>query len=247
MLPSPSDPEFVLDDLLRGSVILIDKPTGWTSFDVVNKIKWFAKHQLGLPPFKIGHAGTLDPLATGLLIVCTGKGTKLISGIQGGEKEYEATLTFGRTTKSFDLETAPEGDYPTAHLSAEYLAGVLASFVGEQWQQPPVFSAKQINGQRAYHAARNGETPDLPPAHITIHGMEMMQFADHELTFRVKCSKGTYIRSLAHDIGIRAGSGAYLKALRRTTSLPYSVETAIEPLQLLEKLKVLHAPAQSID
>jgi tRNA pseudouridine55 synthase len=228
-----------LEELVTDSVILIDKPYTWTSFDVVNKIKWFARHQLGLPPFKIGHAGTLDPLATGLLVVCTGKATKRIASIQGGEKEYLAALHFGQTTPSFDLETEPEGNFPIGQLGKEQLNGVLGTFRGEQWQRPPVFSAKQIKGQRAYHAARNGERPEILPVQVVISDIVIERCQLPELEIRVRCSKGTYIRALANDIGERAGSGAYLKALRRTESAPYRVDQAISPLALLNHLRQL--------
>jgi tRNA pseudouridine55 synthase len=236
-----------IEEFLNGSLLLVDKPLGWTSFDALNKIKGFVRNNLTIPPneqgheqrFKIGHAGTLDPLATGLLVICTGKMTKSIDNLQAGEKEYTGTIRFGQTTPSYDLETAPEGNYPTEHLTLETIRAKAHELTGTQMQTPPSYSAKQIDGKRAYKAARRGEKVDIPPVSIQVTTFEIASFEENEATFRIVCSKGTYIRSLANDIGRLAGSGAYLSALRRTQSQPFDVRDAWTVETLLEKLRLL--------
>jgi tRNA pseudouridine55 synthase len=236
-----------VSEFVSGSLLLIDKPLGWTSFDVLNKIKGFVRHQIELPPnehgheqrFKIGHAGTLDPLATGLLVICTGRMTKSIDSLQAGQKQYTGSIRFGQTTPSFDLETSPEGAFPTAHLTLHGLREAASLLTGEQMQTPPSFSAKQIDGQRAYKAARRGEQIEIPAVKIRVDTFEILSFEANEAMFRIDCSKGTYIRSLAHDLGLKAGSGAHLSGLRRTQSLPFDVQDAWTVEMLLEKLNNL--------
>jgi len=234
-------------EFVNGSLILLDKPLGWTSFDALNKIKGFVKHNLIIPPndqgheqrFKIGHAGTLDPLATGLLVICTGRMTKIIDHLQAGEKEYTGTIRFGQTTPSFDLETTPEGNYLTEHLSIENVREAAAQLTGSQLQTPPSFSAKQIGGQRAYKAARRGEKVEIPAVPIDVSAFDILSFENKEAYFRIACSKGTYIRTLASDLGRLAGSGSYLSSLRRTKSRPFDVQDAWTVEFLLEKLQDL--------
>jgi tRNA pseudouridine55 synthase len=236
-----------LEEFFQGSLLLIDKPLGWTSFDALNKIKGFVKHKLVIPPnehghpqrFKIGHAGTLDPLATGLLVVCTGRMTKIIDNLQAGAKEYTGTMVFGQTTPSYDLETTPEGHYPTAHLSLGSIRNAAKQLTGDLMQTPPGFSAKQIDGQRAYKAARRGEQLEIPAVAIRVDEFEILSFDDGVAQFRIACSKGTYIRSLAHDLGKMAGSGAHLGSLRRTKSLPFDVTEAWTVETLLERLHLM--------
>jgi len=244
MLPKlPSN----LTELVEGSMILIDKPLGWTSFDVVNKVKGFVRSQVRIPPnehghpqrFKIGHAGTLDPLASGLLVVCTGKFTKQIEQVQSGVKEYTGTIRFGQTTPSFDLETEPEGTFPTEQLNLAFLQATAATFIGTIWQNPPIYSAKQVNGKRAYNLARKGIEVDIPQVQINVETFEINRFENLEAQFTIRCSKGTYIRSLADSLGKAAGSGAFLSSLRRTESSPFRVEQSIDIERLLTHLRGL--------
>jgi tRNA pseudouridine55 synthase len=218
------------DELLEGRILLVDKPLNWTSFDVVGKLKWILRSEGNFPKFKIGHAGTLDPLATGLLIVCTGKMTKSITEIQGGTKEYTGTIVLGATTPSFDKETLPENFQTTAHLSFEMLEEAAKSFIGEQLQMPPVYSAKQIDGVRAYEMARKNEEVKMRENLIEIESFELSDFNGKEVSFRIRCSKGTYIRSIANDFGQRLGVGGYLSVLRRTESFPFRVDDAKTPM-----------------
>lgn len=230
-LPTPNHFSSI-EEFLNGSLLIIDKPMGWTSFDVVGKIKAYVRHHLEIPKnpngerprFKVGHAGTLDPLATGLLVVCTGKLTKAIESIQGGQKEYTGTIFLGKTTPSYDLETIPEGDYAIDHITDDVLRQVAVSFIGEQLQTPPVFSAKQVNGKRAYESARKGEHVEIPPSRITVYDFQLTRIDKQEVDFLIRCSKGTYIRTIANDFGKRLNSGSYLKTLRRTESHPYRIE-----------------------
>lgn len=208
----------------EGALILVDKPLHWTSFDVVNKIRWCLKQTCG--KLKVGHAGTLDPLATGLVIVCTGRWTKEIERYMGYQKEYVAQLTFGATTPSYDLETAVEGDYPYRHITRELFDSVVERFVGEVEQVPPVFSAVRVDGVRAYEKARKGKGPEMPPRKVYIKEIEVIRFDLPVVELRIVCGKGTYIRSLANDLGKACGSGAYLSALRRTAIGEFRVERA---------------------
>lgn len=208
----------------EGALILVDKPLKWTSFDVVNKIRWCLKASCG--KIKVGHAGTLDPLATGLVIVCTGKWTKQIERYMAEEKEYVATLHFGATTPSYDLETETEGEYPYEHITPVYLEEVLNRFRGKISQVPPVYSAIRVDGDRAYKKARKGSEVEMPVREVMVNELIVEEFALPEVGLRINCSKGTYIRSLAHDIGKSCQSGAYLSALRRTGSGGFRVENA---------------------
>lgn len=216
------------EEFTAGQILLIDKPLHWSSFQAVNKIKWALKKNLGLKKIKVGHAGTLDPLATGLLIVCTGKATKQISELQGQVKEYTGTFHLGATTPSYDLETEINETFPTDHITSEILETAKHSFLGEIDQRPPVFSALKKDGKRLYEHARKGEEVEIPTRKVTIHEFELTRVALPEIDFRVICSKGTYIRSLAFDFGQAVGSGAHLTALRRTKIGDYSVDKAIE-------------------
>lgn len=236
MTPQPFSFESV-EDIVNGGIMLIDKPYEWTSFDVVGKLKWFLRRYGKAPKFKIGHAGTLDPLATGLLVICTGRCTKMIDAIMSGEKEYTGTIFLGKTTPSFDLETQPEGDYSIEHVDEAALVRVAASFLGEQMQTPPVYSAKQIDGKRAYEAARAGIEVKMRQALVTVHAFEITRVKLPEVDFRIRCSKGTYIRTIAHEFGQRLNSGSYLKALRRTESAPFRVEDAVTVDEMLDRLR----------
>ncbi|HNT41440.1 MAG TPA: tRNA pseudouridine(55) synthase TruB [Tenuifilaceae bacterium] len=219
----------------EGTAILVDKPLGWTSFNVVGKIRTLIHRATGDRTIKVGHAGTLDPLATGLLVICTGRATKQIDSLMNGKKEYLATLKLGETTPSFDLETPPDGQFPTEHITPTLIAETLKNFMGIQHQTPPLFSAKYINGKRAYKYARKGIEVALEPVPIEIFEMEMLNFEPPLLTLRICCSKGTYIRALARDIGVALGSGAHLVALRRTVSGDFRISEALS-IQELEKI-----------
>ncbi len=199
-----------------GQVLLFDKPLYWTSFDLVNKVRIMIRSALGIKKLKVGHAGTLDPLATGLMILCTGRATKRINEFQDLDKEYVATLAFGHTTPSFDLETQTEGNYPTEHITGELAEKALRNFLGEQKQVPPLHSAKMIRGKRAYEFARKGIDEKLEPVTIYYHELELLSFEMPEIKIRMLCSKGTYVRSFARDFGTALGSGCYLSALERT-------------------------------
>ena len=230
-----SRPETFLD----GAVLLIDKSRDWTSFDVVNKIRKLLRQLLGIPKIKVGHAGTLDPLATGLVIICTGKSTKQISRYQEMEKVYMAQIRLGATTPSFDLETEVDATYPWEHITREKLEDTLIRFTGEQDQLPPVFSAKSVDGKRAYTMARKGKEVLLKPQRIHVYSLKLLEFQPPEITLEVTCSKGTYIRSLARDLGVALGSGAHLTGLRRTRIGHYKVEESITIEKFTEKLELL--------
>lgn len=203
-------------DFITGEIIGIDKPLGWTSFDAVKRIRGAIQRRLHVKKFKVGHAGTLDPLATGVLIVCTGRATKKIEEIQSGKKEYVATVSLGATTPSFDLETEIDGVYPWEHIDEEMAKSALESFIGQSMQVPPVFSAVKVEGKRAYKYARNGRELELKAKPVSIEEVEFISLDGRELTFRVVCGKGTYIRAMARDLGLKLNSGAHLIALRRT-------------------------------
>ena len=222
-------------NFLEGYLAVIDKPLGWTSSDVVRKLK-FGLRRAGFPRIKIGHAGTLDPLATGVLIICIGKATKMVDALQAEEKVYEATLMLGATTPSYDLEHPVDKTYPTEHITREAVEAALASLCGERLQTPPLFSAKKVEGVRAYEIARAGEHVELKQALINIYEMELLEYAMPEIRIRVRCSKGTYIRALAREIGEALQSGAHLTALRRTRSGGFTAELAHTVDEFLEKL-----------
>lgn len=214
------------EEFVTGKVLLLDKPLFWTSFDVVKKIKALLRHRLKIKKIKVGHAGTLDPLATGLLIICTGKSTKEIETYQNQEKEYTGTFFLGASTPSSDLETQPDEIYPTVHIDSELVQKATEKFTGEIEQVPPLFSAKKIEGERAYFHARRGDTTILKPNKVFIHQFEITKLELPEADFRIVCSKGTYIRAIARDFGKEIKSGAYLKALRRTKIGNFSVDDA---------------------
>lgn len=216
-------------DLLKGGIVLIDKPYGWTSFDAVNKVRSILRRHYGIRKIKVGHAGTLDPLATGLVIICTGKMTKEIHHFQSLEKEYIARFMLGKTTPSFDLETEVDKEYETKHITRELVERTLQNFTGEIEQIPPLFSAKFIDGKRAYKHARQGDDIELPASRVNISKIAIESFQLPELELVISCSKGTYIRSLARDIGHDLGSGAYLSALKRTRIGDYDLSKAISP------------------
>lgn len=207
-----------LTEFSQGSTIIVDKPLGWTSFDVVNKLRWNLKQRLKVKNIKVGHAGTLDPLATGLLVICVGKHTKLIDSLMIGEKQYTGTILVGKTTASYDLESEYDAEYPINHVTTEMLEEVRISFLGEQDQVPPIFSAKQVDGKRAYDLARAGKEVVLKANKITISDFKIDTSGFPEIKFDLSCSKGTYIRSIASDFGKKLNSGGTLIELRRVRS-----------------------------
>lgn len=212
------------ENFQEGALILVDKPLRWTSFDVVNKVRWCLRPLCG--KIKVGHAGTLDPLATGLVIICTGKWTKQIEAFMAREKEYIASIRFGAVTPSFDLETLPEGTFSYEHINLDYLNSTLEQFTGAIAQVPPAYSAIRVNGDRAYKKARKGNEVEMPVREVFVKELEVLDYIAPELTLRIDCSKGTYIRSLANDLGKACGSGAYLAGLRRTRIGEFQVEQA---------------------
>lgn len=214
-----------------GEILLINKPYGWTSFQVVKKIKWITKAK------RVGHAGTLDPLATGLLLVCTEGSTRRIEELQNQEKEYTGTITLGNTTPSYDLETEPNEYFPFDHITTSAIQDKTAAFTGLILQMPPIFSAIKVDGKRAYKLAREGVTAELKPREITIKSFEITGIDLPEIHFRVVCSKGTYIRSLAHDFAHALGSGGHLSALCRTRIGQHRLENAVHPRELEETRK----------
>jgi tRNA pseudouridine55 synthase len=226
------------EDFLEGQIILIDKPLNWTSFQAVNKMKWALISKMGLPKkFKIGHAGTLDPLATGLLLVCTGKFTKRITELQGQAKEYTGTFHIGATTPSYDLETEIDQTFPTEHIDEALIHETVKQFLGEIDQKPPIYSAIKKDGVRLYEHARAGETIEIATRKTTIHEFEITRIALPEVDFRVVCSKGTYIRSLAFDFGKAMNSGSHLTALRRTKIGDYDVKNGIDVIAFEDSLE----------
>jgi tRNA pseudouridine55 synthase len=226
------------EDYKNGQVLLIDKPLTWTSFQVVNKLRWEIRQRFNIKKIKVGHAGTLDPLATGLLIICTGKQTKQIDSYQGQVKEYTGTFTLGGTTPSYDLETAVDETFATTHISEELLHKTTEQFTGEIQQKPPIFSAIKKDGKRLYQLARKGETTEIKERTVTVSKFEITKINLPEVAFRIICSKGTYIRSIAFDYGKALNSGAHLSALRRTKIGDFSVGNALSVEQFIEKLKV---------
>ena len=224
------------EDFLDGQVLLIDKPSGWSSFQAVNAIKWAIRKKFGLKKIKIDHAGTLDPLATGLLLLCTGKFTKRIQELQGQLKEYTGTITLGATRPSYDLETEIDQLFPTNHITKEQIEEATKTFLGKIEQQPPIFSALKKDGKRLYEYAREGTHVELPTRTIEIFNFDIISIVMPQIQFRVVCSKGTYIRSLAHDFGKALSSGGYLSALRRTKIGDYNVDNALEPKKFNEMI-----------
>jgi tRNA pseudouridine55 synthase len=224
------------EDILNGQIILVDKPLKWTSFQVVNKLRWALRKKHDLKKLKVGHAGTLDPLATGLLILCTGKFTKKIDSLQAEIKEYTGTFHVGATTPSYDLETEIDATYSTEHITEKQIFEATKKFLGEIDQIPPIFSAIKKDGVRLYELARKGETTEIKSRKTTIFEFEITNINLPNINFRVVCSKGTYIRSLANDFGKSLNSGAHLTALRRTKSGDFNVENAIDPIKFVNDL-----------
>ncbi len=224
------------DDFLEGQLLLIDKPLGWSSFQAVNKLKWAIRRKFNLKKIKIGHAGTLDPLATGLLLICTGKFTKKINDLQGQVKEYTGTITLGATTPSYDLESAINATFPTDHVTEAMIEETASQFLGEIEQRPPIFSALKKDGKRLYEYAREGKEVEIKTRKVTVSQFEITAIKMPEVHFRVVCSKGTYIRSLAHDFGESLESGGHLSVLRRTKIGDYNVNNALDPLVFAKNL-----------
>jgi len=228
---------FTAEDYLNGQVLLIDKPLNWTSFQTVNKLRWEIRQVLDIKKIKVGHAGTLDPLATGLLVICTGKMTKQIDTFQAQIKEYTGTLVIGSTTPSYDLETEVDRTFSTNHITADLIHETTKQFIGAIKQLPPIYSAIKKEGKRLYEFARAGETVEIKPRQISINEFEITKINHLEVDFRVVCSKGTYIRSLAHDFGKALNSGAYLSALCRTKIGDFNVTDAISVEDFIKDLK----------
>lgn len=226
-------------DFISGEVLYINKPLNWTSFTLVRKLRNKLCRKLGIKKLKVGHAGTLDPLATGVMIVCTGKKTKLIESFQYQTKEYIATIKIGETTPSFDLETAVDGVFPVEHITQELVEAKLKDFIGEIEQVPPTYSACKVDGKRAYEFAREGQDVELKPKLLVIDEIELLDYSFPEIRVRVVCSKGTYIRALARDIGVALGSGAHLSALERTRIGEVTLDQCIEGSQIEEFVDAL--------
>ena len=222
----------------EGKILLIDKPYEWTSFDVVNKIRILIRRHTGIKKIKVGHAGTLDPLASGLLLICAGKFTKRIHEFQGMPKEYEGTITLGSSTPSYDLETEVDNVYPINHITHELIHNTKALFLGKIAQKPPIFSALKKDGKRMYEYAREGKELEIKARFIEVLEFEILDINLPELRFRIKCSKGTYIRSIAHDFGKALNSGGHLSSLRRTKIGDYNVNKAISPETFKEMINI---------
>ena len=227
------------DYWLAGQTLILDKPLGWTSFDLVKKIRYALKHKYGIKKIKVGHAGTLDPLASGLMIICTGKSTKKLEKFQGLDKEYLAEIRLGSTTPSFDLETQVDQNYPSDHIDEGKIRSALELFLGEQMQEPPLFSAKKISGVRAYDHARKGEKMVLDSRPIVYYELELLRWQNPDLQVRVKCSKGTYIRAFARDLGKSLESGGHLIGLIRTKVGNIQLDQAIELEDFANNLSLL--------
>ena len=228
----------IAEDFLEGKTLLFDKPLEWTSFQVVNKVRWLIRKQYNIKKIKVGHAGTLDPLATGLLLICTGKATKTINVLQGQIKEYTGTIQLGSTTPSYDLETEIDNTFPTNHITEELILKCTEQFLGEVEQFPPIFSALKKDGKRLYEFARAGEAVELKSRRVTISEFDITKIEFPLVHFRVVCSKGTYIRSLANDFGKALNSGAHLSALRRTRIGNFKIEDAISIDDFIASLSI---------
>lgn len=228
-------------DFVTGEILYIDKPLEWTSFDVVKRLRGVLLHRLHRKKFKVGHAGTLDPLATGVMVVVTGRATKLIESLQAGVKEYVATIKLGATTPSFDLETEIDATYPTEHITLDLIREILPRFIGRIEQTPPAFSACKVDGKRAYNMARKGHEVELKPKVLVIDEMELLDFnaADMTLTLRIVCSKGTYIRAIARDLGEALGSGGHLICLRRTRVGDAVIDNCLTVEQAVELIRTV--------
>lgn len=228
--------EFTEEYFREGQVLLIDKPLEWTSFDVVNKIRYSLKRYLNIKKIKVGHAGTLDPLATGLVIVCTGKATKQIEQFSGLDKQYMADVELGSTTPTYDKESSPDAIYSWEHITEDLVKEKLECFKGDIEQVPPIYSALKVKGKKAYDLARKGENVELKGRKINISKLDLLEFGEKYLKLDVSCSKGTYIRSLAYDLGLSLGSGAHLAGLKRTRIGDYQLEDAISIFDFEKKL-----------
>lgn len=226
-------------NFIEGEILYIDKPLGWTSFDAVKRVRGALTRRMGVKKLKVGHAGTLDPLATGVMIICTGRATKRIEQLQAGVKEYVATIALGATTPSYDLETEIDATYPTDHITEEVARRVLDTFRGSIEQVPPAFSACKIDGRRAYSMARKGLDVELKPKTLVIDDIELLQYSPQQITIRVVCSKGTYIRALARDIGAALNTGAHLTTLRRTRVGHITVDDCLSPEQMAQMIKTV--------
>ena len=226
-------------NFIEGEILYIDKPLGWTSFDAVKRVRGALTRRMGVKKLKVGHAGTLDPLATGVMIICTGRATKRIEQLQAGVKEYVATIALGATTPSYDVETEIDATYPTDHITEEVARRVLDTFRGSIEQVPPAFSACKIDGRRAYSMARKGLDVELKPKTLVIDDIELLQYSPQQITIRVVCSKGTYIRALARDIGAALNTGAHLTTLRRTRVGHITVDDCLSPEQMAQMIKTV--------
>ncbi len=234
-------------NFIDGEILYIDKPLGWTSFDAVKRVRGALLRRMKIKKLKVGHAGTLDPLATGVMIICTGRATKRIDELQAGVKEYIATIALGATTPSFDLETEIDATYPTAHITEELVREVLGRFIGSIEQIPPAYSACKIDGHRAYDLARKGREVQLKAKTLVIDEIELLSFSPEEITIRTLCSKGTYIRALARDIGQALDSGAHLTALRRTRVGDITIDDCLsvdDAATLIREAEIVPAPEQ---
>ena len=225
------------DQFKDGQVLLIDKPLNWTSFQVVNKLRWEIRNRFNFKKIKVGHAGTLDPLASGLLVICTGKMTKSITDFQGQEKEYTGIIRLGSTTPSYDLETEINQKFPTEHLNHEMIYDAVNNFIGEIEQYPPIFSALKKDGKRLYEFARSGTSVNIEPRKVAITEFEITNINNFDVSFRIKCSKGTYIRSIANDFGKILNTGGHLINLRRTKIGEFDVSNALNPTEFIDTLK----------
>jgi tRNA pseudouridine55 synthase len=225
----------------EGQILSFNKPLYWTSFDLVNKVRIMIRSSFGIKKIKVGHAGTLDPLASGLMIICTGRATKKIDEFRDLDKEYIATFHLGETTPSFDLETVTDMSYPTDHIDEKLILKTLELFKGEQQQMPPMYSAKLIDGKRAYEFARKGQNKELQAVSIVFHEIELISFNMPEVKIRLLCSKGTYIRSFARDLGLALGSGAYLSSLERTAIGSFKVNGSFTPETFEEYLSKIRS------
>ncbi len=226
-------------NFLEGEILAIDKPLGWTSFDAVKRVRGALTRRLHVKKIKVGHAGTLDPLATGVMIICTGRATRRIDSLQAGVKVYEATIALGATTPSFDLETEIDATFPTEHITEQLVRDVLSKFIGPIEQVPPAFSACKVDGKRAYELARKGKEVELKPKLLVIDDIELLNYSPQSITVRVTCSKGTYIRALARDIGQALGSGAHLTALRRTRVGDFDISSCLSVDQAAELIRTV--------
>ena len=235
-------------NFIEGEVLYLDKPLGWTSFDAVKRVRGALTRRMGVKKLKVGHAGTLDPLATGVMILCTGRATRRIEELQAGVKEYVATIALGATTPSYDLETEIDATYPTEHITRELVEETLKKFHGRIEQIPPAFSAVKVDGKRAYELARKGREVELKPKILVIDEIELLEYSQSSITIRVVCSKGTYIRALARDIGAALGSGGHLTALRRTKVGDVAIENCLSIQQAAELIKnvVIEMPDDTI-